>query len=211
MKVIPWEELESRIGPKQDPNLTPTHARCLSGQDIETSSIASGIKLSRLNKEKEVIEAYGGGLAKAEQRLVTAAVAVVFGDLERNTQEMQEARKAYLAAFGSLENSLGQSNKIITDLTIFKDYHSFLEKPEVAPSMTTAFQEFMNNTRIITVDNADMVVLRNFAMAVSRSLSPDEFFQAYEVNLDLLGWESEKVVENVRMVMELSRSDARSK
>ena len=65
-------------------------------------------------------------------------------------------------------------------------------------------QALNDTAALLTADDAHEVVLKDFAVAVSRTLSPDEFFRAYEVDLDQLGFESEQVVRNVRQVMALA-------
>ena len=200
VEVAPWEEVEQRI--EADPNITPSQHNIVRLRFKDEFERLKD-EIAQLNETKAALKAYGPDFAKAERNLVTAKIAAVFG--EGDAERMQVAKNNYLASLKRIDRSLERINDIVGDMANMQNLYILLKEPEAYQRAAESALKINAKTSQITADDADVVVLRNFAKAVSRTLSPDEFFRAYEVDLDQLGFESEAVVKNVRRIMELAK------
>ena len=195
--VAPWEQIEERIN--ADPNLTQGQ-RDVVRINFDDAFERLQEEIAQFGEAKAAIKAYGPDLAAAEQALVGTAVRSAFGDSGGN---MDAAKQAYLETLQRLADSLEQINSVIVDMARIQDLHAMLVDPAAFQRLEAAVAEISARSVALTSDDADAVALRNFAKAVSQAIAPEEFFQAYEVSLDQLGFDSEKVVKNVRRVIEL--------
>ena len=197
--AVPRQQLEERF--KSDPNLSAAQRRVLHASlDDEFKRLRE--EIAQLEEAKAAIGAYGPDLAAAEKRLVQAASATAFdsGDAE----ELATAKDAYIETVQRVARSLERINSVVGDMAKLQYLHSMLEEPDAYLRLVEAAGEISDRAVRLQAEDIDAAALRDFAVAVSRTLSPDEFFQAYEVDLDQLGFESESVVKNVRRVMELA-------
>ena len=159
-------------------------------------------KISQLKEEKEVLNAYGPGLAIAERGLIVAAVESAFGDhLE---EHLERAKENFLSRHGPLLRSLERINTVTSEIGSVSESYKMLGDPNTLLRALEAATAINTNALLLRQEDADSVALRNFATHVTRTLSPEEFFGDVYVNLDQLGFESEGVVRNVRRVIELA-------
>lgn len=197
--AVPRAQLEERL--TADPNLTPTQRNIVRMRlDDEFKRLQD--EIAQLEEAKAAIGAYGPDLADAEKRLVLAAVAAAFdaGD----DAELAAAKDDYLKAMQRVARSMEDLNAVVGDMAKLQDLHTMLVEPEAYLRLAAAAAQIGERAISLRAEDVNVVALRNFAVAMSRTLSPDEFFQAYEVQLDQLGFESEAVVANVRRVKELA-------
>ena len=197
--AVPRAQLEKRLA--SDPNLTQGQRNIVRMRlDDEFKRLQD--EISQLEKAKAAIGAYGPDLAAAEKRLVQAAVAAAFdtGD----DAELAAAKDDYLKTVRRVVRSLEDINAVVGDMAKLQDLHAMLVKPEAYLRLAEAAAQIGERAISLKAEDVDAAALRNFAAAVSRTLSPDEFFQVYEVQLDQLGFESELVVKNVRRVQKLA-------
>ena len=103
-----------------------------------------------------------------------------------------------------LSGALERINGAIGDMGGMQELHRHARRPGRIPARRRRAEALAADAARLAGDDADAAVLRGFAAAVSRTLSPEEFFRAWEVDLDALGFESEPVVRNVRRVMALA-------
>lgn len=197
--AVPRGQLEERMA--SDPNLTPSQRNIVRMRlDDEFKRLQD--EIAQLEEAKAAIGTYGPDLAAAEKRLVQAAVAAAFdaGD----DAELAAARDGYLKTMQRVARSLENLNAVVGDMAKLQDLHTMLVEPEAYLRLAEAAAQIAERAISLKAEDVDAAALRNFAVAMSRTLSPDEFFQAYEVQLDQLGFESEAVVANVRRVEELA-------
>ena len=195
--AAPQEVVEARIA--ADPNLT-TSQKSILRLRLADEFARLRDEIANIEEARTRIESYGPGLAEAERRFVAAAVAAAFGD-----GEAEEAREEYKAALRRVSSALERINDAIGDMSGIQDLHAMLVDPEAWLRAAEAAEILAAAAARMAGDDADAAVLRNFAAAVSRALPPGEFFRAWEVNLDVLGFESEPVVRNVRRVVALAK------
>lgn len=197
--AAPWEEVEARMD--ADPNLTESQ-RAIARLRVADEFARLGDEIAAIDAARAQLAAYGPDLAAAEKRFVTAAVAAAFGD---GAGGLDVAREDYMAALRRLSGALERINGAIGDMAGMRDLHAMLADPDAWSRAADAAEALAAGATRLAADDADAAVLRSFAAAVSRTLSPEEFFRAWEVDLDTLGFESEPVVENVRRVIALAR------
>lgn len=198
VRAVPWERVEERLA--ADPNLTQSQRNIVRIR-LEDEFARLGAEIDRIDEARAALEAYGGGLADAERALAQAAVAQAFGD---GAAGLEEARAAYLAALRRVARSLEEIDSAVGDMGAMQDLYDLLADPEAYVRMADAAAELGAAAERLAADDADAAVLRAFAAAVSRGISPEEFFRAYSVGLDQLGFGSEDVAANVRRTMELA-------
>lgn len=199
VQAAPWEDIESRM--EADPNLTPSQRNIVRLRFEDEFERLRG-ELAAIDEAKGAIEAYGPGLVEAEKALVAATVLRILGD--GSPEAADEARDDYKAALRRLAGAVERIDGAIRDMAAMSDLQTMLVDPEAWVRAGEAAAALSGAVARVAADNADALVLRDFAAAVSRDLSPEEFFRAWEVDLDQLGFDSERVVENVRRVMELA-------
>ncbi len=197
--AAPWEEVEARMA--ADPNLTESQ-RAIVRMRVADEFARLGDEIAAIDEARTRLAAYGPGLAAAEKRFVTAAVAAAFG--AGGAEELDRSRGEYMAELRRLSGALERINGAIGDMGGMQELHAMLADPDAYLRAADAAEALAADAARLADDDADAAVLRGFAAAVSRTLSPEEFFRAWEVDLDALGFESEPVVRNVRRVMALA-------
>ena len=197
--AAPWEEVEARMA--ADPNLTESQ-RAIVRMRVADEFARLGDEIAAIDEARTRLAAYGPGLAAAEKRFVTAAVAAAFG--AGGAEELDRSREEYMTELRRLSGALERINGAIGDMGGMQELHAMLADPDAYLRAADAADAIAADAARLAGDDADAAVLRGFAAAVSRTLSPEEFFRAWEVNLDSLGFESEPVVRNVRRVMTLA-------
>ena len=197
--AVPREQLEERF--KSDPNLTAGQRNIVRIRlDDEFARLQD--EIAQLEQAKAAIGAYGPDVASAEKRLVQAALAAIFGD--GDDDELTAAKDHYLKMVQRVASSLEHINTVVGDMAKLQDLHAMLMEPNAYLRLSEAAAQISDQAAHLKAEDVDAAALRNFAVTMSRTLSPDQFFQAYEVDLDQLGFESEPVVKNVRRVIELA-------
>lgn len=197
--TMPRDQLEERIA--SDPNLTPTQRNIVRMRlDDEFKRLQD--EIAQLEEAKATIAAYGPDLAIAEKRLVQAAVAAAFGT--GDDAELAAAKDGYLNTMQRVARSLEVLNVVVGDMAKLQDLHAMLVEPDAYLRLAEAASQIGERAISLKAEDVDAAALRNFAVATSRTLSPEEFFQTYEVQLDQFGFESEEVVKNVRRVEDLA-------
>ena len=201
--AAPWDVVEERM--EADPDMTASQREIVRIR-LADEFARLGDEIAAIAAERERLRGYRPGLAAAEKRFVAAAAAAAFGAGE--DAELAEARGGYMAALRRLSSALERINGAISDMAAMQDLHAMLADPAAYLRAAAAAESLAADAARMVGGDADAAALRAFAAAVSHMLPPEEFFRAWEVNLDSLGFESEPVVQNVRRTMALAAGTA---